>query len=490
MRLNIRLVFSRFSRLVLPVAVWLAAFAAGLPGSVADACPFCTASSQTLRQEMQTMDAVVIAEAIHSDSLRNASTGEVRMRIVTVLKGDDLVKAGQEVDAIYYGDVDQGRRFMLSGVLAQSVQWACLPVTPRAETYVTAIAKLPNDDGAKRLQFFLPYLQDEDVMLALDAYDEFAVTPYDDVKKIRHLMDHDQLVTWIQDPEMSPDRKRLYLTMLGICGSMDDVPMLEAMLQSTQKSSRSGLDALIACYLTLAGEKGLPLVNNLFMSNQQASYADTYSAIMAIRFHGTEGDVIARSALTESLHLILQRKDLADLVIPDLARWQDWSQIETVKQLFLEADEASNWIRVPVVNYLRACPLPEAGEVIDELEKVDPDSVKRANTFFPIPKPAPAKSSTSAVTPGLAPAIRPMAEPGTKTSLRPSFQDESMPRPHSGQRFASILPESSFAVVGVVTPTSPNHLHPAVVIGLALSTVAIALWLVLNGGPVATEPVA
>ena len=43
---------------------------------------------------------------------------------------------------------------------------------------------------------------------------------------------------------------------------------------------------------------------------------------MAIRFHGTEGDVIPRSALVESLHHVLDRKDLADLVIPDLARWK------------------------------------------------------------------------------------------------------------------------------------------------------------------------
>ncbi|MBO8631080.1 hypothetical protein INO08_15355, partial [Staphylococcus aureus] len=92
--------------------------------------------------------------------------------------------------------------------------------------------------------------QDEDSMLSRDAYDEFAVAPYDVVQKIKSALDHDTLVDWIQDPEMSPDRKRLYLTLLGICGGEQDLPMLEGMLRSTQKSTRSGLDALIACYLT------------------------------------------------------------------------------------------------------------------------------------------------------------------------------------------------------------------------------------------------
>jgi len=40
-----------------------------------------------------------------------------------------------------------------------------------------------------------------------------------------------------------------------------------------------------------------------------------------------------------------------------------------------------------VVNYLRACPLPEAKERLVELEKIDPKAVKRAATFFPIPTP-------------------------------------------------------------------------------------------------------
>ena len=102
------------------------------------------------------------------------------------------------------------------------------------------------------------------------------------------------------------------------------------------------------------------MIDELFLANQKSPYADTYAAIMAIRFQGTEGDVIPRSALVESLHHVLDRKDLADLVIPDLARWSDWSQIDRLTKLFIEADPENNWVRVPVVNYLRACPEPAA----------------------------------------------------------------------------------------------------------------------------------
>ncbi len=83
---------------------------------------------------------------------------------------------------------------------------------------------------------------------------------------------------------------------------------------------------------------------------------------------------------------MLDRPQLADLVIPDLARWEDWTQMEKLVQLFKEANDKSSWVRVPVINYLRACPKPEAKKYIAELEKIDPAAVKRANTFYPFNK--------------------------------------------------------------------------------------------------------
>ena len=242
------------------------------------------------------MDSVVIAISTQDASERDAETGKLMMKVVQVLKGGDLVQVGDELEAIYYGDVTKGRRFMLSGVDPPQLQWSCLPVTERAETYIGKMNALEDDDLV-RLKFYYQFLQDEESMLARDAYDEFAIAPYDAVKKLAPEMDHDQLVKWISDPEMPTDRKRLYLTLLGVCGGKDDLSMLEKMLRSTSKSARGGLDAMIACYLTLGGESGLGLINELFLANKQASYADTYQAIMAIRFHGTEGDVIPRSRI-------------------------------------------------------------------------------------------------------------------------------------------------------------------------------------------------
>jgi hypothetical protein len=440
----------------------------------AAACPFCSAVSETIRQQSISMDAVVIASSLDSELTKNQSTGVVKMKIETVLKGEALVKVGQTVDVVYYGKAEVGRRFLLSGVDPPNLQWSPMPVTPKAEEYIVKASKVQGDEAA-RLLFFSDYLEDEESLIARDAFDEFASAPYDVIKKIGPQMDHDQLIQWVKQPEIGADRKRLYFTMLGVCGSKADLPMLEALLRNPAKSGTIGLDALIACYLTLAGESGLPLIDELFISDNKTPFANNYAAIMALRFHGTEGDVIPRSALVESLHKILERPELADMVIPDLAKWKDWSQIDRLKRLFKESDKDNEWVRVPVVNYLRACPLPEAEKAIEELEKIDPEAVRRAKTFFPIPVPTRSKPSDD-TTSASEPVLQGLLSGTRLAAVTP--RAPMTPLAASGQGRAAEPPRQT-----ILATTAMNPWDLGYVITLALASVVLLLFLVLTGGP-------
>src|SRR5204862_7626302 len=127
----------------------------------------------------------------------------------------------------------------------------------------------------------------EDELLTRDAYDEFAKASYATIRALKDHLPHESLVGWIKDPRTSTSRRRLYLVMLGVCGSDQDLPMLEAYFKSQDRKEKAGLDAMIACYLTLKKEAGLPLIEELFLKNTTSDYADTYSAIMALRFHAS-----------------------------------------------------------------------------------------------------------------------------------------------------------------------------------------------------------
>ena len=461
----------------------------GLPTAMA--CPFCNAVSQTLRQEMAAMDAVAIATSVDSDATRPVAEGDVMMRIDEVLKGPELIAPGQVIETVYYGSVDNDRQFMLSGVDPPELLWSSVPLSEAAAKYLREIPKLP-DDAVSRLKYYYDFLQSDDPMLARDAYDEFAIAPYDDIRALAPNIDRQDLRDWLGHPDLPTDRKRLYMTLLGVVGDENDLPMLEQMLRSTQKSTRGGLDATIACYLTLAGEKGLPLIEELFLNNPKASYTDTYAAVMAIRFHGTEGEVIARSALTESLHYLLEREELADLIIPDLARWKDWSQIDAVVKLFKESDPENNWVRVPVVNYLRACPLPKAAEALDELKALDPESIRRANSYFSIPVPqaeTPADQSswmpkrTASSSDVVVATVR--GAVGRRLAFRRQASDVALGSLVAG-KIGDGTPKAASLVAVQSSPA--NFGTHFIVVAIAAATLILAMHLVLVGGAAGGDP--
>ncbi len=355
------------------------------------ACPFCVATTQTFTEEIASMDAVVFAKLVKLPPPIKPGTqlaeGEeiprAKFEVTTIVKGKGLVKPTQMIEAIYFGEASVGTTFLVMAVDPPKLMWSTpLEISKTTQAYILKLDSLPKDP-AVRLEFFQKYLENEDEELARDSYDEFAKSPYDAVKALKPKMDHAQLIDWIRDPDIPASRRRLYLTMLGVCGSDKDLPMLEELLSSSDRKKKAGLDALIGCYLTLKGPDGLKLIEDLFIRNKKSEYADTYAAVMALRFHGTESDIIPRERILVSMRYMLERPQLADLVIPDLARWEDWTQVDRMVKLFKDADEETSWVRVPVINYLRQCPLPKAKDQIKVLEKIDPAAVKRANTFFP-----------------------------------------------------------------------------------------------------------
>jgi hypothetical protein len=396
------------------------------------ACPFCTAESQTLSEETQTADVVVLAkllkEAEETEDADRAlgeydpNAGAATFEVIEVLRGGDVLAGAKEIQAVYFGDFDRERVFLISGVSTERVDWMTpLPLSPASVDYVRKLGEIPAT-GAERLAFFQEYLENDDPLLAQDAYDEFARAPYADVQVLAPKMHHDRLVKWINDSEISPSRRRLYLTMLGACGTKDDLPMLESLIKSDFKAMKPhleqavntgvslggpiglplwidlvdqderrkklGLDALVACYLTLGGPDGLDLIDDRFLSNPNTEYTYIYSTIMALRFHGEEPtSKLPRERLLASMRLLLDNPEFADQVIPDLARWEDWSVLDRLVNMFKSSDK-NGYVRQPVVTYLTvASEQPgdlgkRAQTALTELEQIDPEGVKQARALM------------------------------------------------------------------------------------------------------------
>ncbi len=386
------------SRLQILCLIASAAVVASLVPALARACPFCSAQSMTFAEEMANSDAAIIARLVAKPAppatdatapgTLPAAPAKSTFEIVKVLKGDKLLGEKKKIEVLFFGQQDAGTDFLLFGVDPKELAWGTpTPLSERGVEYLSALPKLP-EAAVDRLAFFQKYFEDPDPLLSSDAYNEFSKVPYADVAALKDKMNREHLLTWIKDPNVPTSRRRLYLTMLGMCGKPEDVPLLEQMIKNEDRQTRTALDAMIGCYVNLKGAEGLPLVEDLFLKNSKADYVDTWSTIQALRIMGQETTVVPKDKLVAALRHMLDRPQLADLVIPDLARWQDWSAMDRLVQLFKEADEETSFVRVPVVQYLRQCPDPKAQQYLKELAQIDPDAVKRAMNFFPIAAPS------------------------------------------------------------------------------------------------------
>jgi hypothetical protein len=408
------------------------------------ACPFCSAVSLTFAQEIAQSQAAAIVRLVEpppAGALSPRAEGPLpkgKFAVVEVLKGGDLIADaghggadGTPIETILLEEKPVGTLFLLMGIEPPKLVWSSpIPVSERAVQYLRKLSTLP-EKGSDRLAFFQQHLEDPDETLARDAYDEFAVAPYADVKGLADRMDPTRLLGWIENPKVQANRRRLYATMLGACGTKADAERIATILANQdlgpeKAEVRSGLDALIACYVTLRGPEGLDLVDDLFLNRRgrEIPFTETYAAVMALRFLGEESQSVPRDRVLASLRLLLQEPKLADLVIADLARWQDWSVIDRLVELFEKAEADNIFVREPIVNYLRACPLPQAAAAIATLEKIDPEAVRRAATLAAFAGAVSAKPDSPATqppTPGSSPtSVEDDGDPGDPTMARGS----------------------------------------------------------------------
>jgi hypothetical protein len=344
------------------------------------ACLGCFNGPATFNSQLADWDVAVVARLVQRSPLNALREPQGTFEIFEVLKGRAFVGAGQTMT---YGIDSQqfaGDMFLLVSDAQDGLKWSSLaPLSPAAQEYLTKLYRLPN--AAERRKFYWQHLAAADRDVADDAQFELEQLKHADLLHLKPHLQHDAIVAQIQNPEITASQLRLYFHLLSICGSEQDLDLLEKIVQSNDRQDKRGLNAAIACYLTLKGAAGLPSIEERFLQDKQANYTDTYSAIMAIRFHLDDAQLIDRDRLLASLRVMLQRPELADLVIPDLAKQQDWSCLEALFNLYKTADTENTWLRVPIINYLLKCPLPRAKEMLKECEQIDPAAMKRAQSF-------------------------------------------------------------------------------------------------------------
>jgi hypothetical protein len=323
----------------------------------------------TFAEEMASADVVVLASPLVGPS-------DDRDRLTRAWKVERVLKgtAPAAITAPRLGETN-AVHYIVARKFEGKLEWSLpLETTPALADYLAAVSARPAETP-ERLRFFQEYLENADRLIADDAYNEFGKAPYADVRALKPHMDRQKLLGWVGDSDITFVRRKLYLTMLGVCGLPEDAKAVQALVESPRPSHRNALDAALACYIALAGEAGLTYVEEKFLRPVGRDTSLMVSGIAAIRFHGEELREIPRERLAKSLAVVLDHPPAADLVLADLARWGDWSHIARLADLFEKCPDDARHIRAPIA---AAPETPEPASEAPEAQTVEPVAAKPA----------------------------------------------------------------------------------------------------------------
>lgn len=395
-------------------SVLLAIVAVALIASPVMACPFCGAPSLTLAEQMVESDAVVLAKWTGGTKPTEETAGSTDYEVIEIAKGaSEQLKKGQKINLIRYRAGKENDLFVLMGSAGKTIEWSSpLDITRAGYDYMVK-SPSPKTDPTKRLRYFLKYLEHDDLLISNDAYAEFAAARYEDITPLKNDIPRDRIRKLVVGSDTPVTRLGFYGLLLGLCGDESDAKLMEKKITEPSNDFRLGIDGVMGGYLLLTGEKGLDVIDRTKLAakyqvdaagtpildedgkKQLVPFSETYAAIQALRFMWQyAGDVIPKPRLRKSMRLLLNHPDVSDLVISDLARWQDWEIVDRLMEIYKDDEYDIPTIKRSIIRFMVFCgnsapkdgPVPahvkKANQYLAELEMTDAKLVREAKRFL------------------------------------------------------------------------------------------------------------
>jgi hypothetical protein len=263
---------------------------------------------------------------------------------------------------------------------------SAIPVNEREIDYVRRLQKFPAK-GTERLVALLPDLGTVDELIAVDVQQEIENLSFAEIRAAAARLPIAKVRACLNDPKATKQARRNALRMLCACGSKDDLPLLRTLIESREKDASAWRDLAVGCYLHHGGEEALAWIEQKYLRAVNDDYRGAYGAILGFRFVLAEVGGIPADRAVKTFRLLLDQPKLADLIVPDLTRLQDWDSTPRLVKLFRDATTTETlYIRVPILLFLRRSPRDDAKTYLAELTKLDPYAARRAAVIDDVPK--------------------------------------------------------------------------------------------------------
>lgn len=359
-------------------------------------------------------DTVVIARKVSGlpgAGLENTSNeavpGITQYEVVEILKDDtQTVEVGDAVERKWVRHDAIGSMHLLYGVRIDEMTWYYVSaLSDEARDYVL---NLPSIDASveDRLLYAINYLEHAHPLINSDAWITLTSFSTEDLVASADQLDRETLRALVTDEDTTPKRVGYYAMMLGLCGNSEDAEyMRQWILEPPPPGIRNAADGMMTGYLWLTGERGLELLEQEKLSDPDEIFSELYGAMQAVRFMMRYGnDRIPRERLAASLQPLLDNPLVADLVITDLARWEDWSVIDRIFEMYDTTQEGA--IKRSIIRYLlyaQHAGMTDDGDAaadmadmatryLEALTERDPATVEQATRYFSLPEEAEAST--------------------------------------------------------------------------------------------------
>jgi hypothetical protein len=262
----------------------------------------------------------------------------------------------------------QGRKFLVGGRRSKTAGqegWIWDRKHPATKTVFDYVKAAPdaNLEPVQRAIYFARFLESDDKTVAIDAWQELHRMPLEVLFNAPKLgLRRIDLRTWLASESIPDQRKGTYALLLAGFGKAADKPLLFSLVEHRSPDYRLGLEQMMAAYLTLAAKPGLDQISKLVIQPKMSKdssgdlievvFSEKYAAVQAIRrLLKLSEPPIPKSDLMAALYPLLKNDLLADLVIPDLVRQKDWSQMKLIGER-IENTETPRIIKLGAVKYL------------------------------------------------------------------------------------------------------------------------------------------
>jgi hypothetical protein len=346
------------------------------------ACPFCypDAKTEPLHKEMEAAKIAAIVQPAgkvltFKEALRNRRFGEQEMtfRVINVLKGQEKLTKQTRITTKTLGLFSADKTYLLAATNADITRSRLREVSPAAISFLedaTRLSSLSKDDEyqARRLVFFLPYLNDGDKAVSASAFYEFSKASYKTVKAIGQFVMADDVLGWIQNPAMDPNNYGFLFLLVGLSGDQHHASQLKTWLASPTWQKKKSLDGLISAYLLLTGSNGVDDITRILENTpSETRNAFAYGFYRAVRFHADNETVLSEKQLARAYRNVLDYPAVSYLAVDALKGLRDWQSMARVMEAYTKYGQDDRYLQRNITAYLKACPQPQAKAYLAQL---------------------------------------------------------------------------------------------------------------------------